>query len=270
MPLDLFRADRPAIGVVHLAPLPGSPRADGGMSAVVEAAVRDARRYADAGFDGLIVENHGDAPFRKERCEPHVAAALARVLVAIDAQVDVPLGVNCLRNDAETALGAAVAADAAYIRVNVLIGAVATDQGILEGCADTLLRYRSQLGSRVRILADVHVKFGTPLYDATAAETAVTALTRGGADGVIVTGARTGAPPNVQELAAVHAAVAGRGPVFVGSGADPENLASMFQTADGFIVGSSCKEDRDPDRPVAPEAAAAFTSALRSLRAGGS
>jgi predicted TIM-barrel enzyme len=51
------------IGVVHLLPLPGSPDFAGGVESIYARALADARAYASAGLDGLIVENHGDIPF---------------------------------------------------------------------------------------------------------------------------------------------------------------------------------------------------------------
>jgi predicted TIM-barrel enzyme len=60
-------------------------------------------------------------------------------------------------------------------------------------------------------------------------------------DGVIVTGARTAEPPNLTELRQVkkHAHV----PVLIGSGMTPQNIRSYFNLADGFIVGSTFRED---------------------------
>jgi len=62
----LFGRRRAIIGVVHARPLPGSPDYDGEpLDSIYHRAVSDARRYAAAGFDGLILENHGDVPFLK-------------------------------------------------------------------------------------------------------------------------------------------------------------------------------------------------------------
>src|SRR6202166_1990728 len=70
------RPNRVLIGVVHLLPLPASPDySGGGVEAIYTRALADARAYAEAGFDGLIVENHGDIPFSKpEDIGPETAA----------------------------------------------------------------------------------------------------------------------------------------------------------------------------------------------------
>src|ERR1700704_332736 len=77
---DIFgRANRVLIGVVHLLPLPASPDySGGGVEGIYARALGDAQAYADAGFHGLIIENHGDIPFSKpEDIGPETAAHMA-------------------------------------------------------------------------------------------------------------------------------------------------------------------------------------------------
>ena len=50
------------------------------------------------------------------------------------------LGINVLRNDAESALAIAAVVSASCIRVNVHTGARVTDQGVIEGEAAATLR----------------------------------------------------------------------------------------------------------------------------------
>ena len=62
---DLFGSARVLIGVVHLLPLPGSPRWKGDMDVVLSQARSDAEALARGGCHGVIVENFGDAPLAK-------------------------------------------------------------------------------------------------------------------------------------------------------------------------------------------------------------
>jgi membrane complex biogenesis BtpA family protein len=239
----LFSTALPVIGVVHLPPLPGSPANTADAEACLSAARSDAGIYADAGVDALLLENHGDAPFPKERVEPHVTAFLAIATRALRSEFDLPTGVNCLRNDALSALAIAAMAGAAFIRVNVLLGATATDQGLIEGRAHDLLRYRRQLQAEVAILADVEVKFGTPLYCPAMADLAPALVHRGGADALIVTGAATGSAPAPGRISEVKEAAPPGTPVLCGSGVTADNLAEVATRADGLIVGSAFKRD---------------------------
>ena len=146
-------------GVIHLAALPGAPDNRLSLEAVESRALKDARAYARAGFDGLVLENFGDAPFWPDRVGPETVAAMARIARAVRLdQPDLALGVNVLRNDGEAALAVAHAVEAEFIRVNVLSGVSHSDQGTLTGRAAAILRLRKALDSAVRIFADVDVK----------------------------------------------------------------------------------------------------------------
>ena len=65
------------IGVVHLRPLPGSPRWRGDVESVIDFAVKDARAYERGGADALFIENFGDVPFTKGCVTPETIAAMA-------------------------------------------------------------------------------------------------------------------------------------------------------------------------------------------------
>lgn len=255
----------PVVGVVHLAPLPGSPRRPGGFQAALDRARTDAIHYVRAGVDALLIENHGDAPFDKDEVAPHVPAMLAVVARELAAECRRPVGINVLRNDVVSALGAAAASEASFVRANVLFGATATDQGIVEGKAAEALRYRLRLGVATEIWADVDVKFGTALY-APGFEGAVRAAARrSGADRLLVTGEATGVAPSVERVRRAKAA-AGDVPVLVASGVTRENLAELLPCCDGVVVGSAFKEDDDPDRPVDPARVSPFMNDVRALR----
>jgi len=152
---ELFGVSKAVIGMVHLLPLPGSPRWGGSMEAVIERALEDAHALAAGGMDALLVENHGDVPFSRERVDAGTVAAMARVVAELRRGVRLPVGVNVLKNDAQSALAVATATGACFIRVNVYSGAVVADQGIIQSEAATVLRYRRLLAADVKIFADV-------------------------------------------------------------------------------------------------------------------
>src|SRR5262249_4572999 len=139
------RTDDVLIGVVHLLPLPGSPDYDGsGVAAIYNRALADAHAYAEAGFDGLIVENHRDIPFAKpEDIGPETAAHMAVVSDRIRREASLPIGINVLANAALHALAIASAAGARFVRVNQWANAYVANEGIIEGAAARALRYRS-------------------------------------------------------------------------------------------------------------------------------
>ncbi len=216
-------------------------------------------------MDGLIVENFFDAPFPKDRVDPAVISAMTLIVERIKNLVVLPIGLNVLRNDARGALAIATCTNASFIRVNVLTGVMATDQGIIEGQAHEILRYRRELGSEVAILADVLVKHARPLGAPNLTTAVQDTIERGLADGVILSGWATGSPPSFEDLELASAAARGT-PVFIGSGADPDNIGKLMKAADGVIVASSLKRDGKITGAIDPIRVSRFVEAARQVR----
>jgi membrane complex biogenesis BtpA family protein len=209
------------------------------MPGVLDAAVADARTLVSAGFDALMVENYGDVPFHPDSVPAATVAALTAAVQAIRDSVDVPVGVNVLRNDVSSALGVAAATGASFVRVNVHVGAMWTDQGLLQGQAADTLRLRTNLGlEKVAILADVHVKHAAPPMSSTLEAAAADSWYRGLADALLVTGAGTGAATNLADAGTVRGTVP-EAPVLVASGVTEATVRSCLESADGVIVGSA-------------------------------
>ena len=260
-PLPPPGGEKLLLGVVHLPPLPGAPRYDGrGLAPIVEHARADAEAILDAGMHGFVVENFGDAPFFKGAVPPVVVAGMTALLERLGVE-GACVGVNVLRNDAASALAIAAVTGAAFVRVNVHVGAMVTDQGVIEGRAAETLRLRAALGANVAVLADVDVKHARPLGGPTdLVESTRETIGRGLADGVIVTGRATGAPVDLEDLRRVRGA-AGDHLVLAGSGATERNASEILAVADGVIVGTSLKRGGDVHAPVDPVRAAAFVRA---------
>ncbi|MDR9450638.1 MAG: BtpA/SgcQ family protein [Acidimicrobiia bacterium] len=251
------------IGMVHLGPLPGSPRFSGDLESILGDASRDAEVLASAGFDAVMVENFGDAPFFADDVPAVTVAAMARAVAAITGEIDLPVGVNILRNDARASLAVAATCGASFIRVNVLSGTMHTDQGIITGRAAELARMRVALAPHVEVLADVFVKHASPPAGLTIAQAAADTYRRGGADALIVSGTSTGAPPDGRQLAEVRAAVP-EARLLAGSGASVETIRAILEYADGAIVGTAIKADGRTTAPVDPDRARRFVRAARS------
>jgi membrane complex biogenesis BtpA family protein len=248
-----FASERPVVGMVHLDPLPGAPGFDGDREAVRAAALRDARRLEAGGVDAVLVENFGDAPFHADDVPKHVVASMAALARDVRREVDVPLGVNVLRNDAEAAVSVAAAAGAEFVRVNVHTSARLTDQAVVEGRAADTMRLRDRLDADVAVLADVDVKHSAALADRPLREEVAELVERGLADGLVASGAGTGEEASldhVRDVAAARDELDDRVPVFVGSGVTRETVAETLDVADGAIVGTALKADGETTAPV--------------------
>jgi membrane complex biogenesis BtpA family protein len=258
--IELLRREKVLLGMVHLLPLPGSPRWGGSLRAVVEAALADAKALEAGGMDGCLVENYGDAPFTPGAVDPATVAAMAVLVAEIRRATALPVGVNVLKNDARAALAVAAATGAGFLRVNVHVGAVLADQGIIQGDAYGTLRYRRMLSADVKIFADVLAKHGAPLAPLDVEQEARDAAYRGLADALIVSGKGTGEPTDLARLQTVRRAVPDR-PVLVGSGVTTETVGRLLEIADGIIVGTSIKRDGRLGNPVDVSRVAALTRA---------
>ena len=238
------------IGVVHLLPLPGSPGWKGDLDSVVEHALRDTEALTGGGVDAVIFENFGDVPFLSGPVPPETVAAMAVVIESVANSVEMPFGVNVLRNDPIAALGLAYATGGEFIRANVHTGVMVTDQGIIQGRAEDTLRRRSALAAPVKLLADVLVKHAVPLGDQDIRDAAKAAIHRGMADALIVTGSFTGEEADLSDVKAVKESVPQGTPVLVGSGVTEGNIRNYLEYADGVIVGTSLKRDGVVSNPV--------------------
>lgn len=252
--MRLFGQRRPVIGVVHLLPLPGSPRARD-FEEVRRRALADAR--ALRGVHARILENFGDAPFFAGPVDPHVVACMT----AIARELPRPLGINVLRNDARSAIAIALAVEADFIRVNIHTGVLHTDQGTIEGRAAETLRYRRTIGAKALIFADVLVKHSTGGRDP--AQAARETAYRGLADALLVTGPETGTAADLERLRTVQHAVPDR-PVLVASGVTAENLPA-YAKADGFIVGTEFERGGRTGESVDSARVRRFLDAWRKL-----
>jgi membrane complex biogenesis BtpA family protein len=261
---DLFPVQKPLIACVHLMPLPGAPLYTGNMQHVYETALAEVEIFMRHRIDGLIVENFRDKPFFPGRVPAETIAAIASLTREIVKIVNVPVGVNVLRNDAEAAIAIATATGAHFIRVNVHMNAVVSEQGIIEGRSHETLRLRSALRSHALIFADVGVKHAAALADRGLATETKDLAERGLVDAIIVSGELTGAETKTEDVDIVRKNT--NLPILIGSGATPENLHKVFSKVDGIIVGSYFKKDGKGNNLVEEARVKKFTDSIAALR----
>ena len=238
---DLFGVRKPLIGVLHLLPLPGAPLYEGAIQKVYDQALAELEVFKRHQLDSVIVENFRDMPYFPGRVPAETVAAMAAVSREVVRAADMPVGINVLRSDGEAAIAVAAASGAHYVRINVHMGAVVADQGIVEGSSQFSVRLRSALKSRALIFADVGVKHAAPIAGRSLDIETRDLAERGLADAIIVTGDRTGVETSITDVDVVRRSTAL--PLLVGSGATPENIEQMLPKVNGLIVGSYFKKD---------------------------
>ena len=238
------------IGCVHLRPLPGSPGYEGDLDRIYDQAVSEAIVLEECGVDGIIVENFGDAPFYPDAVPGITISSMTVAIDRIIRKVSIPVGVNVLRNDAASAISIAKATGASFIRINIHMHAMLTDQGMIQGKSYETLRLRDALQSDTMILADINVKHAQSLVQPDIIQWTHDLQDRGKADALIVSGSGTGVGIDMDELKLVneHAAA----PVLIGSGFTPDKANSLLSLSQGAIVGSYLKESGKVSNPIDP------------------
>ena len=243
--------------MVHLPALPGTPAGRLSLSEIVAGAVADAVTLADAGFDGLLVQNSLDRPTR-ERVDAAAVAQLTAVAAAIRARVALPMGINFVKNDGPAAVAVAAAVGAEFVRVKVHTGAVLSAEGVLQGSAFDTLALRKRLGADVAIWADVYEPTSRPLLADDIALAAVDAVEFGMADALIIT--RPSAAESLATIADLRKRLPDV-PMVVGGKVDATTVADVLTGADAAIVGSALKRPAGIRGPVVAEAAREITAA---------
>jgi predicted TIM-barrel enzyme len=111
------------LGMVHLAPLPGTPfYRDGSFAQILDAAVRSACALAEGGADGCLVQTVDRVYAPGEDSDPARTAAMALVVrsVAEATGEDFQVGVQLMRNALKASLAVAKVAGGSYIRAGAL------------------------------------------------------------------------------------------------------------------------------------------------------
>lgn len=244
------------IGVVHIPPLPGSPQNQyndsySALQFAGHTALQEAELLQKSGFQGIIIENFGDAPFYKSKVPPETIASMSVIATAMKELCKIPVGINLLRNDPFSALAISTISGCSFIRANVLGGVVATDQGLIEGCAAELLRERRRLLSQVKIFADVHVKHGKTLSSDHIDIAIEDAVLRSGADAVILSGLATGRAIPINILDRLRPVISAVGkPVYIGSGVSTELIPEIRELGCGIIVSSALRKGGKAGAPL--------------------
>src|SRR4051812_13484696 len=98
---------KPVVGMLHLLPLPGSAQFGGDLGSISSAMLRDAEALVKGGVHGLMLENFGDVPFYPGRVPAHVVSQMTVLAGEVRRRFTLPIGINVLRNDGQSALAIA-------------------------------------------------------------------------------------------------------------------------------------------------------------------
>ena len=249
------------IGMVHLLPLPGSPKFGGDVEAIRQQAFKDVEALMEGGADTFIVENFNDDPY-SEKIDEVSFALMTSICQEIKNKYNVEFGVNIQFDDYEKEYALALACGAAFVRSEVFIDTRVGIQGILKPKAREIADIKSRYNINTLTFADVDVKHTTALVKEPILELIERAKEEG-ADAVIMTGAKTGENAKIEDIMEVRRRCGDELKIIVGSGIKEANIKEYLQYADAVIVGSSIKIDGNVRNGVDKDRVAKLVAAAK-------
>lgn len=261
----VFSTVKPAIAMVHLGALPGTPLYDqeAGLEGLLDGARKDLRALQAAGFDAVMFGNENDRPYAFE-VDVASTATMAMVIGQLRSEIKVPFGVNVLWDPMAT-VALAAATGAQFCR-EIFTGTYASDMGTWSPDAGQAMRYRNALGrSDLAMLYNVSAEFADSLDRRPLPDRARSAVFSSIPDAVLVSGQITGEAARMEDLESVKAALPDT-PVLANTGVKHETVRDVLRIADGCVVGSALKVDGHTWNAVDADRAKDFMDKVREAR----
>ena len=239
---DLFGTQKPIISMLHLDPLPGSPRysSDSSVSQVVEHAKRDLAALQEGGVDGIIVSNEFDLPYQRHMSYVN-PATMAFVVGQLKSELSVPYGVDAI-SDGLACLELAAACEARFIR-GTFSGVYVGDGGLYDNDFSMLQRRRVELHlDDLKMLYFINPESDRNLDTRPLADIAASTIFKVHPDGLCVSANAAGADVDTDLIASVKA----KNPevaVLVNTGCRPDTIADKLSVCDAAVVGTYFKTD---------------------------
>lgn len=261
----VFGSPKPIIGMVHLAPLPGSPLydRDGGMQKIIDLAAADIEALQTGGIDAAMFGNEGDRPYLL-KASPQSLAAMAFAIGELKPLIAVPFGVDYLWDPVAT-IGLAVASGARFAR-EIFTGVYESDMGLWQPDASAAIRLRADCNRPdLKLMFNINAEFASPIGSRPIAMRARSAVFSSLADVILVSGPMTGQPVATGDLQIVKDAIPDT-PVFANTGVNLSNVADILRVGDGAVIGTHFKVNGNTWNQVDRNRVARFMDRVRRLR----
>lgn len=238
----LFKNKFPIIAVSYLPPSLGYKNHPG-IDSIIEKTIRELKILEMHGVDGILLENENDIPYTVT-AQPEVLSSMSIVArEVVKAASTIKVGVEFLINDPKASLSIAKASGSSFIRTDYFVDRMSRDEygGEMYINPKELIEFRDKINaSDIKILSDVQVKYAKMLEDKKISQSVMDAK-KERSDAAVISANITGiAPDNYYIKEAKKFSL--DFPVIIGSGLTPENINSIFNIADGAIVGTSILE----------------------------
>lgn len=264
---ELFRVEKPVIGMCHMQALPGDPLydADKGMSWVLEQARIDMLALSEGGVDAILFSNEFSLPYLT-KVETITVASMAAIIGEMKQEIKIPYGVNVLW-DPSASIDLAMATGAQFVR-EIFTGVYASDFGLWNTNVGEVIRHQHSIGAgHVRLLFNIVPESAVYLGGRQIAEIARSTVFNNRPDALCVSGLIAGAETSAQTLKMVKEAVPDT-PVFANTGVRIDNVAEQLQASDGAVIGTTFKHEGHTWNPIDVDRVKALMSRVKELRSG--
>lgn len=229
------------IGALHFSPMIGY----GGYkdyNSILYKAKGDLEAFERGGIDAIILENNYNFPHQATREKDEAIVMMTSLVRDLMRSSGLPFGISVLFNDYVSALKIAKETGGKFVRVPVFVDGVNTIFGRIYAEPEKVIETRVTLCAEdIKIYADIQVKHAEMLDPSKTIEQSALEAAANGADGLIITGKVTGDSPKIYDLKKSKE-LAKSLPIIIGSGADKNNIKSLFTYGDAVIVSTSLKE----------------------------
>jgi uncharacterized protein len=255
--VNISTKEKKFIGVVYLLPSRGYELCPG-LESAYRYAFDQVKILSDLGFDGALLENENDRPY-KIKVDTDVMNFTSEICLRI--RNDFPhfnLGLEFLINDPEASLQVAKKCGFDFIRTDYYVDEMYREEyGVLKLDVDYFNRYRQDIeAQKIKVYTDIQVKYAKMISPRPLSESALLAQLKK-SDGVIVSSNRTGLAPEINELIQVFNSKLSI-PIMIGSGFNLVDGKVLLKYADGAFIGQALMVDGVIRRSKAQELIRAF------------
>lgn len=106
-----------------------------------------------------MIENMHDTPYVKKNLGPEIISAMSVLGYEVKSKINLPCGLQILAAANKEALGVCKAAGLDFVRVEGYVYSHVADEGLIDGSAGEILRYRRSINAdEIMIFADIKKK----------------------------------------------------------------------------------------------------------------
>lgn len=258
-----WQADHPIIiGMIHLAPLPGTPlHVEGSLGRIVSQAVESALALEAGSADGCLIQTVDRLYTVADDADPARTSALTLVTDAVRRAVGpgFAVGVQMMRNAVRASLAIAHLCGGQFVRATAMVGATVSAHGIVTADPLAVMEYRRKIGADgIQIVSDIDSMHFHWLGGRETGEVARAA------QGVGAAAVAVGHPDTGRSLELIRSVrrAAPELPVVLAGWTNHGNAAELTAVADGAFVGDCFEGAR---HRIDQAAVARYVEIARSL-----